>query len=75
MNRLKLRRLELGLSQYELAAAAETPRHVIHLFENEIRVPEEKYQILLSKALGIPRGDLFPFSRGDFSTALVGTQA
>jgi transcriptional regulator with XRE-family HTH domain len=59
VNRLKLYRIERGLSQIELAEAANCPRHVIVLAENAIRIPEKKYQEALSEALGIPLGKLF----------------
>lgn len=66
MNRLKFWRLERGLSQVELAEASDTPRHVIQLCEQFIRIPSFEYQMAIAESLGVSRGEVFfPRAEGD----------
>ena len=51
---LRSRRIELGLSQWELALAAEVPRYAIQLAEQGIRGLTVEHVIALAEALGLP---------------------
>ena len=61
MNLLKLSRVELKLSQLELATASGVPRYVIQLAEQAIRLPTPDQQDRLSEALGCNSKELFKF--------------
>lgn len=60
MNKLKLIRLERGLSQFELSYASGVPRYVIQLAENAIRLPSIEHLTRLADVLGIKAQDLMP---------------
>ena len=59
MNRLKLMRLEIQLSQIELSLASNVPRHVIQLAEQGIRLPTTEQQAALAKTLGVKTKTIF----------------
>lgn len=58
---LKARRVELGLSQGQLARAADMTQQAIWQFEHGRRVPLDRTKVELARALGTTPGDLFPW--------------
>ena len=57
--KLKFRRIELGLSQTELAKMAGVTRQTIGLIESGEFNPSVKLCIAICKALGVTLNDLF----------------
>lgn len=62
MNKLRLWRLDRGLSQLELAEASGVNRWLIQLFETGIRLPTTTEMVCLSEALGVSQDSIFPQS-------------
>ena len=60
MNKLKLWRLERGLSQMALADSSGVPRHVIQMHEIGLKIPNREHQAALAKTLGVKLSELFP---------------
>lgn len=59
MSRLRARRLELGLSQAEVASAANLSRQLVSAVESERNVPSVSAALALAGALGAEVRDLF----------------
>jgi DNA-binding XRE family transcriptional regulator len=59
MNKVKLWRIERGLSQWDLAAAASIPRWAIQLIEGGHRNPTNTERCSLSKILNVEQEALF----------------
>ena len=59
MSKLKLLRIEAGLSQIELSLATGVPRYVIQLAEAGLRLPSNEHQQLLCSCLGASLAILF----------------
>jgi len=68
MNKLRVFRLNAGLSQMELAAASNVVRWKIQLAESGLRslTPEERDS--LCEALGVPLETLFPSNTIEFKS-------
>lgn len=59
-NKLRIYRLEAGLSQIDLAHAAEVPRFVVQMAENSLKEPDPLHRAALAKALGMSESTIFP---------------
>lgn len=59
-NKLRTWRIEVGLSQNELAHATGVSRWVIHLCERGLRLPDANQQLSIAAALGVSVDELFP---------------
>jgi transcriptional regulator with XRE-family HTH domain len=59
-NKLREKRLELGLSQVELSYLTKVPSVAISDFELGKRVPWPKARRALAQALRLPEAELFP---------------
>ena len=59
--RLRARRLALGLSQYDLAPAAEISVPYLSLLERGVNNPGNGVRMRLAAALGTTVEDLFPY--------------
>lgn len=58
-NRLKLHRVQLGLTQAELAERVEVSRKTINTVENGVFTPSTLLALKLARALGVPVEALF----------------
>lgn len=52
LNRLKLARLERGLSQWHVSQETNIHQSLISLYERELRVPSEEHKKTLAKLYG-----------------------
>lgn len=59
MNKLKLRRLELEFSQYEIERLTQIPQAKISLYERGYREPSSEEKKRLSKVLKASEKELF----------------
>lgn len=59
MNRMKLRRLQLGFSQYQVERLTGIHQARLSLFENGYREPNKGEKKKLAKALNIEEKELF----------------
>lgn len=58
-SKLRVWRIERGLSQHELAAASGVSRYIIQLAESGIRLPQVDEIARLSEVLDVPASKLF----------------
>ena len=65
MNAIRERRLELEISQSQLANRAELPSQVISEFELGRRQPWPKARKSIAEVLGMPESILFPSTKVD----------
>jgi len=63
--RLKMARVELGISQYVLALRTGIYQSRISLIENRLVVPSEEEKVKIAIALGKRVSDLFPEERDE----------
>lgn len=70
MNKLKVWRLERGLSQIELAQASGVARWTIQLIESSIRGPKPEELIALSEALGVATNQIQSDSTKEVSNGI-----
>ena len=61
-NRLKERRVELGLTQAELAERVGVTRKTVNTIENQVFVPSTILALKLARALKMPVEELFAIS-------------